>query len=218
MRNFLIPPPIPVETMKPKAILFDLDGVLIDSLDAWWHALNDALRHFNMKEMTKEEFVSKYWGYDLYTNIKRANLPFEIGISCSRFYLRHLDKVKLHPSAPKILNGFKKIKKGLVTNTPRDCTEEVLRRFDLSGYFDVIITGDDVSKGKPDPEIIFKACNHLNVNPREVVLVGDTESDVKAGRMAGCYVIGVNVNGDMTIKDISELLNILEDGTKSEDV
>ncbi len=201
--------------MQPKAILFDLDGVLVDSLDAWWHALNDALRHFKMDEMPKEEFVSKYWGYDLYTNIKRANLPLEVGISCSRFYIKHLDKVKLHPEVPHILESFKDVKKGLVTNTPRDCTEKVLKKFDLSKYFDVIVTGDDVSRGKPDPEIIFKACNHLNVDPRETVLIGDTESDVRAGSMAGCYVIGVKVNGDMRIEDISELLDVLQVGTST---
>jgi len=204
--------------MRPKAILFDLDGVLVDSLDAWWHALNDVLRCFKMDGMSKEEFVSKYWGYDLYTNIKRANLPLEVGISCSRFYIKHLDKVKLHPEAIHVLESFKNIKKGLVTNTPRDCTEKVLKKFDLGKYFDVIITGDDVTRGKPDPEIIFKACNHLNVDPRETVLVGDTESDVRAGSMAGCYVIGIKVKGNMTIEDISQLVNIFQFGTSAKTV
>ena len=196
--------------MKAKAILFDLDGVLIDSLDAWWHALNDALKKFDLEEISKEEFVSKYWGYDLYTNLKKANLPLEIGITCSRLYKNHIDKIKLHPKALDILEKTENLKRGLVTNTPKDCTKEVLKKFGLERYFDVVVTGDDVSRGKPDPEIIFKACNHLEVDPKETIMVGDTDSDVKAAKLAGCSVIGIGTEGDITLKDLSELLEILK--------
>ena len=196
--------------MRAKAILFDLDGVLIDSLDAWWHALNDALKEFNLEEISKEEFVSKYWGYDLYTNLKKANLPLEVGITCSRLYRNHIDKIKLHPKALDILERTKNLKKGLVTNTPKDCTKEVLKRFNLERYFDVVMTGDDVSRGKPDPEIIFKACNHLEVDPKETIMVGDTNSDIKAAKLAGCSAVGIGIKGDVTLKDLSELLEILK--------
>lgn len=196
--------------MKPKAVLFDLDGVIIDSLDAWWHALNDVLKRFNMKNISKEEFVSKYWGYDIKTNLEKAELPLEVGINCSRLYLNHLDKVKIFPESKEVLTTLNGIKKGLVTNTPRDCTEKVLKKFDLHRYFDVIVTGDEVSAGKPDPEIVFKACSILEVDPKEIVLVGDTESDVKAGRAAGCYVIGVGIEGDVTISNIADLVKILK--------
>ena len=196
--------------MKAKAILFDLDGVLIDSLDAWWNALNDALKKFDLEEISKEEFVSKYWGYDLYTNLKKANLPLEIGITCSRLYKNHIDKIKLHPKALDILEKTENLKRGLVTNTPKDCTKEVLKKFGLERYFDVVVTGDDVSRGKPDPEIIFKACNHLEVDPKETIMVGDTDSDVKAAKLAGCSVIGIGTEGDITLKDLSELLKILK--------
>ena len=196
--------------MKAKAILFDLDGVLIDSLDAWWNALNDALKKFDLEEISKEEFVSKYWGYDLYTNLKKANLPLEIGITCSRLYKNHINKIKLHPKALDILEKTENLKRGLVTNTPKDCTKEVLKKFGLERYFDVVVTGDDVSRGKPDPEIIFKACNHLEVDPKETIMVGDTDSDVKAAKLAGCSVIGIGTEGDITLKDLSELLKILK--------
>ena len=196
--------------MKAKAILFDLDGVLIDSLDAWWHALNDALKKFDLEEISKEEFVSKYWGYDLYTNLKKASLPLEIGITCSRLYKNHIDKIKLHPKALDILEKTENLKRGLVTNTPKDCKKEVLKKFGLERYFDVVVTGDDVSRGKPDPEIIFKACNHLEVDPKETIMVGDTDSDVKAAKLAGCSAVGIGIKGDVTLKDLSELLEILK--------
>ncbi|HDO19616.1 MAG TPA: HAD family hydrolase [Thermoplasmatales archaeon] len=196
--------------MKPSAILFDLDGVLIDSLDAWWYSLNGALNLFNIESIERDEFVEKYWGHDLYDNLERAKLPREIGIICSNLYTKHIDKIKLYPDVKETLEKLENYKKAIVTNTPRDCTREILKEFDIARYFDTIVAGGDVSRGKPDPEIIFKACNELNVDPRATLLVGDTESDVKAGKAAGCTVIGVGIEADVTIKKISELLDILD--------
>jgi phosphoglycolate phosphatase-like HAD superfamily hydrolase len=56
----------------------------------------------------------------------------------------------------------------------------------------------------------LKACKYLKVEPKDVILVGDTDSDVKAGRAAGCKVVGINVDADYTIKNISELNFLLE--------
>ncbi|RLF55286.1 MAG: hypothetical protein DRN13_00665 [Thermoplasmata archaeon] len=196
--------------MRIKAVLFDLDGVLIDSLDAWWLALNEALRRYGFEEIDKKEFIERYWGNDLYSNLDRANLPLEVGLTCSKLYMNYIDMIRLHPSAIEILESMEGIKKGLITNTPRDCTEMVLKRFDLEKYFDVVITGDDVSRGKPDPEIIVKACDHLNVKPQEVVVIGDTDNDLKAARSAGCSVIGIGLEGDIYLDDLSELRSVLK--------
>jgi HAD superfamily hydrolase (TIGR01509 family) len=68
-----------------------------------------------------------------------------------------------------------------------------------------------VNKAKPDPEIVLKACEFLDVEPEDVVLVGDTNSDVRAGKAAGCTVIGVNIGADYTVKDISELTRLIEE-------
>ena len=55
----------------------------------------------------------------------------------------------------------------------------------------------------------MKACERLNVDPKDVVLIGDTDSDVKAGRAAGCKVVGINVEADYTIRDLSELTTLI---------
>ncbi|MBC7110413.1 MAG: HAD-IA family hydrolase, partial [Archaeoglobi archaeon] len=78
-------------------------------------------------------------------------------------------------------------------------------------FFDVIVTGDEVKAGKPHPEIILRACELLGVSPKEVVLVGDTQSDVIAGKSAGCRaVIGVGTEADFKISSLKELLEILK--------
>jgi HAD superfamily hydrolase (TIGR01509 family) len=196
--------------LKPDAILFDMDGVLIDSLDSWWQSLNSALKAFNIKEISKEEFIEKYWGHDLYDNLKSMKLSREIGVLCSNMYSKHIDKIKLYPDTKDTLEKLNRYKKGVITNTPRDCTIHILSKFDIRRYFDTIVTSDEVDKGKPNPDIIFKACKNLNVNPKDVLLVGDTESDIEAGKAAGCIVVGINIDGDFTIKKLSELTKLLE--------
>jgi len=194
----------------PSALLFDMDGVLIDSLDAWWHALNDALAMFNHEQITRDEFIHTYWGHDLQSNLKRLHLNPEVATFCNLTYGDHLDDVQIYPETKPTLTKLAAYRKAIITNTPADCTREILKKFDISDYFQTIVTSDDVTKAKPDPEIVFKACDNLQVEPCTVVLVGDTESDVKAGRSAGCTVVGIRVNADITIKNLSELLTVLE--------
>jgi len=195
--------------LKPSGILFDLDGVLVDSFDAWLAALNDALKIFNHKEITKDEFIEKYWGHDLFDNLDKMNLTYEVGVACNNLYKRHVDKIKIYPDTKYILNQLNMYRKGVITNTPKDSAVKVLKQFDIDRYFEFVLTSDDVEISKPNPEIVLKSCELLNSKPDEVILIGDTKSDVEAGKAAGCKVIGVNVDADYTIQNISELTTLL---------
>jgi HAD superfamily hydrolase (TIGR01549 family) len=195
--------------LKPKAILFDLDGVLVDSFDAWLAALNDALKLYKHKELTKEEFIDRYWGHDLFDNIEKMNLTYEVGKACNNFYKNHIEKIKIFPNAEEILLKLNNYKKGVITNTPKDSAVKVLKQFKIYKYFELVLTSDDVKLSKPNPEIVIKSCKLLNLKPSEVILIGDTKSDVEAGRAAGCKVIGIDVEADYKIKNISEIFTLL---------
>jgi len=195
--------------LKPGAILFDMDGVLVDSLDSWWLSLNTALKKYNHNEMSKEEFLNKYWGHDLYDNIKKMNLPLEVGRFCNIIYGKNINKIKIYAETKDTLQKLNIYKKAIITNTPKDCTVQILKRFDIEKYFEFVMTSDDVLMAKPNPEIVIKACKKIKVYPENVLLVGDTDSDVKAGRAAGCKVIGINIDADYTIKNISELTTLI---------
>lgn len=201
----------PLKTMKlaPSAILFDMDGVLVDSLNAWWKALNNALQMFNHQEITREEFMTTYWGHDLKANLKRLHLNPDVARFCNITYGNHLDSVAIYPETEQMLKSLTRYKKAVITNTPSDCTQQILQKFHIDQYFDVIVTSDDVVKSKPDPEIVFQACKQLKVDVRTVLLVGDTQSDIDAGKAAGCKVIGLRIPADMSIQNLSELPSLL---------
>ena len=196
--------------IKPKAILFDMDGVLVDSLDSWWHALNHSLKKFNKKQMTREEFEDNYWGHDLYWNLEKNNLDLKVGKFCNKIYYMHTDDVKIYPETKDTLEKLSCYKKSIITNTPRVCTNKILKNLKIKKYFNFILTSDDVSIAKPHPEIVIKACEKFNLDPSSVVLVGDTESDISAGKKAGCIVIGVRIDADYRIDRLNDLLDILE--------
>jgi phosphoglycolate phosphatase/AHBA synthesis associated protein len=196
--------------LTPSAILFDMDGVLVDSLDSWWNALNSALKRFKHQEITRDEFMKTYWGHDLKANLKRLQLNPEVAQFCNITYGNHLNYIHIYPDTKTTLQKLSPYKKAIITNTPRDCASQILKKFDIKPYFQEIVTSDDVRKAKPDPEIVYKACEKLNVDPKTVILVGDTQSDVKAGQAAGCIVVGLNTPADVTIQNLSDLPGLLQ--------
>lgn len=190
---------------------------MIDSFDSWLRAFNEGLERFGKTAIGSDEFRRRCWGPDLETNIRDFGLGKEAAEYIVNRYAKHTDRVKIFGGAVEVLGRLKdEFKLGLVTNTPAESTERIMRRFGLEKYFDVIVTGDDVKNPKPDPEIVRKACNYMNLKPDEVVLVGDTESDVAAGRSSGCKVIGLGVHGDFEIEKLRDLYDLLDVEDSSE--
>jgi pyrophosphatase PpaX len=200
---------------KIDAILFDLDGVLINSFESWYQAFTVMLRAYGKEEMSREEFTEKCWGPDLKHNLDALNLDDEAGKYCINEQLNLIELIELFPGVREVLHRIKgeyKLKVGLVTNTPKKNVYRILEHFHLSNYFDVILTGNDVRRGKPDAEIVITACERLNVKPEHTILVGDTEIDFQAGKAAGCLVIGVGAKstGDVHIEKLDELFSVLD--------
>jgi len=196
--------------IKPEAILFDMDGVLVDSVDAWLASLNIALSQFNHEKITRDEFIENYWGHDLHDTLDIIGVDQKAVKVCNGAYEKNLNKVKLYPNVKSTLHKLNGYKKGIITNTPKYQTHRILEKFDLNKYFDTVVTSDDVRHAKPDPEIVFKACKLLEVKPGGTIVVGDTKSDIEAGKAAGCTIIGMNIKADYTIRKMSELSEIFE--------
>jgi len=203
--------------LRPRALLFDMDGVLIDSVDAWLNALNSALSCKHYPALSKQEFTSKYWGHDLKETLQLMNIPLSILDDCTICYQKFIHQAKIFPHTRETLRLLKSYPKAIITNTNKTLTEKILINLNLSSFLNVITTGDMVKHAKPDPTLVLKACELLHVPAKQTVLIGDTQSDVIAGRKAGCTVIGIKIDADYTISDISLLPSLLEENQVNPD-
>jgi HAD superfamily hydrolase (TIGR01509 family) len=200
---------------KLEAILFDLDGVLIDSFESWYQAFTTMLRAFGKQQLSRDTFRARCWGPDLRHNLAALQLGEDAAWYVVHEQLKLVGLIELIPGADAVVRRTReeyRLKVGLVTNTPRANVDAILAHFNLVNQFDAVLTGDDVSKGKPEPELITKACERLAVPPERAALVGDTNTDYQAGKAAGCLVIGVGANaaGDVHIERLGELFAVLD--------
>jgi HAD superfamily hydrolase (TIGR01509 family) len=213
------------ERERFKAVLFDKDGVLIDSLETCLSAFNDTLRLYGKRELTKEEFLREFWGTKAEVNLARIFKDLKKNqrkTIVDNYMERRMElgySTKLYQHAVPVLEALRgRYKLGLITNTIRDVAVKILRDLEIIGYFDVIVGGDE-GKPKPGSDLILKACRMLGVHPEESIFVGDTSADIQAGKAAGCKTVLVStsilrkelekIENIIVIDDLKEILKIV---------
>ena len=204
----------PKRNVELKAILFDMDGVLIDSFDLWYGAFNGLKEKYGLKRLSLEDFKKNVWGTSTEKNAKKHFKGVkveEIKANYSKAIADNLHKSKLMPMAKEILKLIKdkNVKLGLVTNTSKELVIKALEAHGIDTFFDAIVTADDAERPKPYPDPVIKLCKNLGVEPQEAMLVGDTKNDYLAGKGAGCVVVGFNTKGDLMISKLSDLENLI---------
>jgi HAD superfamily hydrolase (TIGR01509 family) len=198
---------------KPvKAIFFDLDGVLVNSYDAWFRLFNDTLQHFGYRKITKKEF-NREWGKSTKEDVKyfmpRQTVP-EVRAYYSKAFPRFIRYVKVTPGAPRVLGVLRKrgYRLGCVTNSHQDITRQMLRQAGIDRYFDLVICADEVRRPKPAPDMLNKARKLMGLKPDEVIFIGDTRTDLVAGRRAGLVTIGYRIGCRRAIQSITEIVSL----------
>jgi HAD superfamily hydrolase (TIGR01549 family) len=195
--------------LEQNTILFDLDGVIVNSENVWLMSLNEALKYYKQKEINSNIFNKKFWGNDVNNTLELLGLPKKALDIVNKAYLKNIDSVEIFPDVVKTLKCLSHFNKGVITNTPKKIALSLLNKFDILKYFNIVVTSDDVKYGKPNPEIIIKACKLLNVQTNEVIIIGDTINDIIAGKNLDCKVIGINIKADYTVNKLSKILDIL---------
>ncbi len=197
-----------VQRKEVKAVLFDLDGVLVDSLDAWYYTYDDIIRHFKVKPIPKKEFKNIF-GNTIEANVRRIVkiTTKEANKLAVKYFNKNKAYVKFFPETKSVLKKLSnsKVKIALITNTPNKILILVLKHHKIKKYFNAIVTIDDVKKGKPAPDMVLKACKLLRVKPENTILVGDTKNDMLAGKRAGCITVGYKTDGDYRINNLQQI-------------
>lgn len=208
-----------------KAILFDLDGVLLDSMPyhvkAWQKVFSqfDIQLHPNeiySREGTRTADLARNLAIDHELNLSEEELHILIQTKSKTY--NEITKAGVMPGVDELAQELKrrKIKIAIVTSTFRENLLRVMPQ-ELVNQFDEIITGDDVKNGKPHPEPYLKAAEKLEVTSDECIVVENAEIGIRAGKAAEMFCIGVTSTqtkeqlkqADKIVPDIHSILNQL---------
>lgn len=196
-----------------KAVLFDLDGVLVDSLDAW-HATFNSIRREERQPPVPKAVFRKNFGIPPEQDIKLffpGKTIAQVSALKDRHFVKKKHLVRIFPHTLPVLREARKrgLKTALISNSTRSIVSSILNTHNLAGFFDAVVAIQDARHGKPHPEMVLKACRKLGVKPREALLVGDTGNDMLAGKQAGCTTIGYRTKGQHTIAKLGDIFTIL---------
>jgi pyrophosphatase PpaX len=180
-----------------KAVLFDFDGTLADTLPVCFLAFESVFKKFDDREVSTEEIKAMFGPSE--TGIIRENLRFNnhekaIELYYEIYKARHGNLVQKNEEVVTLLKQLKTkgYKLGIVTGKARRSLDISLECLELNNIFDVIVTGDDVEFPKPHPEGINKALEELGVSNTEAIFLGDSDADIMAGKQAEVHTIGVH--------------------------
>jgi pyrophosphatase PpaX len=179
-----------------RCVIFDLDGTLVRTNELIFASFNHLMERHLGRTMTPGEIVAlfgppeegaieKVFGPERTPALMQELLEF--------YAAQHSTLADLHGGIEEVLRFLKErnITMALFTGKGKWTTDITLRAFGLQGYFDLIVTGNDVERHKPDPEGIRQALERFGVQPSQALMVGDSVSDAKAAHAAGVRIASV---------------------------
>ena len=190
---------IKTKFLRVRALIFDLDGTLIDSKLDLIHSVNAMLREMGRPEL-ETETISGYIGHGAPQLVARAMsgkateeelkraLQFFLG-----YYEEHkMDNTRAYPGVAETLGRLKKLPLAVLTNKPQRISVRILGSLGLAEYFRAIYGGNSFESKKPDPYGARRILSEFGVAAEEAAIVGDSEVDVQTARNAGTLAAAVN--------------------------
>lgn len=193
--------------MNLRAVLFDLDGTLVDSVDGLMKCFSDALENLNLADQ-QDRLLELCNGKSVQEISRILSKASDCMHAQRKFQEEYMDAVaRSYLSAPPINGALDLVehtielglKTALVTSAPRQHVQICLHALRWDHLFQMIVCGDEVVQTKPHPECYLKACLGLNVSPASTLVIEDSAPGARAGREAGCNVWLVNRDGDFSV-------------------
>ncbi|MCK5052104.1 MAG: HAD family phosphatase [Candidatus Cloacimonetes bacterium] len=191
--------------MKYKAIIFDLDGTLIDSMGIWIQIDKEYLEMRNIPvpdDLFKDVETGNSFKEICQYFKDKFNLPDsieEIGAEWTGMVEKHYKSdVKLKPNAKELIKylSMNNVKIAIGTSNTKYLTETVLRANGVLNFFDSIVAGCEDIKGKPFPDIFLKAAEEINVTPGDCLVIEDTLHGVLAAHNGGMDAFAIFDDND----------------------
>ncbi len=185
--------------MPVKAIIFDLDGTIIDNEWVYDRSFCEVLKEL---QISCEELnhvpgigVKENWE-KMVPKLGINKSPEELAERTEEAYLRRLSEIKVREGVRNFLRYLRGrgIKTLLATSTTKELATKVLEATDLAPLFDFQVFGDEVTQKKPAPDLFLKALDSAKLLPREVIVVEDSPAGLAAAKNAGIKVIGLKTD------------------------
>jgi len=190
--------------MPIEALIFDLDGTLVDTAPDLIVATNHALQLAGRRPISDEQ-LRAFVGHGAISLLKQGlaatgELPDEATILGLRdkfidFYHENIAvKSRVFDGLEAVLQAAQAhgLKLGVCTNKPEKLSLRLLKDIGLAPYFGAVVGGDTLPVLKPDPEPYFEVARRLGVDPKNTIMIGDSETDIRTAKNAGVPVIAVS--------------------------
>jgi HAD superfamily hydrolase (TIGR01509 family) len=204
---------------RRRAVLWDVDGTMIDSSEYHWLAWREALAAENFP-LTREQFAAAfgrrndeilrgYFGEEF-----PASEVARVGDAKEELY-RGFVRARGIRLLPGVAGWLERLRgagwlQAMASSAPRANLEAIADALELRGYFDAVVSAEDVERGKPDPQVFLTAAAKLGVEPAACVVVEDAPAGTEAARRAGMRSVGVltvheQVEADLVVRTLEEL-------------
>jgi len=182
-----------------KTVLWDMDGVISDSYSFHFAAWQEIFARRSV-EFAEEDFIRLFGSRNdfIISSVMGKHLPGRIAKSMMRekeeaFRRKAAGRIKSFPGVAELLNALKKgnFKLGLVSSAPMENIDLALTKLGLTGTFDCIVSGQEVTESKPSPQIYLLAAERLRTAPGDCVVIEDSPLGVRAAKTAGMKCVAV---------------------------
>lgn len=200
-----------------KATIFDCDGVILDSRTANAHLYNQFLLHFNKGSLTEEQ-IDYVHCHTLQKSLKYIlhdeNLIQEaMGLWQEMDYQPLIDLLTLQPGLLECLKQLSSQYRTAIATARTRTMDQVMEKFGLNPYFELVVTSLDVRHPKPHPESLNKILSHFEITPAEACYIGDSDVDRETSERAGVLFIAYRneeLKAAHHISNFEELIPLLE--------
>lgn len=189
----------------PRAILFDMDGVLVDSVDSWLGVVNEVRVDFGFEPISQTQLMEIFGQgvEDDAKNLYPGHEPQVIRRAYDDAMPRFVDRVKAGPETREVLRGLEAagIRRAVVTNTQHTLAGDMLRAAGLDGAFDVVAAAGGKEREKPHPDMLDLVLKTLGVPADEALMIGDTSYDAEAATAAGVPYLHFDLHRGGRLRD-----------------